>query len=114
MRRSAGGRKYGSGYPLPMLAILLFAFFHAKNEEMPKPNAEKKKHRNLRRSQWLYCTKKRGILFPRSFIFDFLYCFCCGGDNRQILVVHAVKQCFKLPPLCGLICFLVWEKELVY
>ena len=58
--------------------------------------------------------EKTGVLFPRSFIFDFLYCFCCGGDNRQILVVHAVKQCFKLPPLCGLICFLVWEKELVY
>ena len=113
-RRSAGGRKYGSGYPLPMLAILLFAFFHGKNEEMPKPNAEKKKHRNLRCSQWLYFTKKRGILFPRSFIFDFLYCFRCGGDNCQILVVHAVKQCFKLPPLCGLICFLVWKKELVY
>ena len=53
MRRSAGGRKYGSGYPLPMLAILLFAFFHAKNEEMPKPNAEKKKHRN-----WGFCQEE--------------------------------------------------------
>ena len=63
-RRSAGGRKYGSGYPLPMLAILLFAFFHAKNEEMPKPNAEKKKHRNLRRSQWLYARKNGGFYSP--------------------------------------------------
>ena len=36
-----------------MLAILLFAFFHAKNEEMPKPNAEKKKHRN-----WGFCQEE--------------------------------------------------------
>ena len=47
-----------------MLAILLFAFFHAKNEEMPKPNAEKKKHRNLRRSQWLYARKNGGFYSP--------------------------------------------------
>ena len=48
-----------------MLAILLFAFFHAKNEEMPKPNAEKKKHRNLRRSQWLYARKNGGFIPPQ-------------------------------------------------
>ena len=53
----------GDDYPAE-LAILLFAFFHAKNEEMPKPNAEKKKHRNLRRSQWLYARKNGGFYSP--------------------------------------------------
>jgi hypothetical protein len=49
--RRAGRAKYGSGYPLPMLAIHLFAFFHDKDGILPNIPAGKEKRCNPQRLQ---------------------------------------------------------------
>ena len=97
-----------------MLATKLSPCFLQRQTNAFCQRRAKKKRRDLRRFKQAICAKKRGLLFPRSFVFDFLYSFCGGGDNRQFLAIHAVKQRFKLPPLCGLVRSLIRKKELVY